>query len=93
MKTAATTTSILAIARIALRGCLFLTAPLVIGKAVAQIPSAIRKAMPKLADASEDPRDYQLVHFNINPKVFAPTGSRGRLGLSIRDVRVELVMP
>jgi len=54
---------------------------------------AMRKAMPKLADASEDPRDYQLVHFNINPEVFAPTGSRGRLGLSIRDVRVELLAP
>ena len=54
---------------------------------------AMRKAMPKLADASNDPRDYQLVHFNINPEVFAPTGSRGRLGLSIRDVRVELFAP
>ena len=55
--------------------------------------SAMRKAMPKLATASEDPRDYQLAHFNINPEVFAPTGSRGRLGLSIRDVRVELLAP
>ncbi len=54
---------------------------------------AMRKAMPKLATASEDPRDYQLAHFNINPEVFAPTGSRGRLGLSIRNVRVELLAP
>ncbi len=54
---------------------------------------AMRKAMPRLADASEDPRDYQLVHFNINPEVFAPAGSRGRLGVSIRDVRVELFAP
>jgi len=55
--------------------------------------SAMRKAMPRLATASEDPRDYQLAHFNINPEVFAPTGSRGRLGLSIRDVRVECLAP
>ena len=54
---------------------------------------AMRKAMPKLATASEDPRDYHLAHFNINPEVFAPTGSRGRLGLSIRNVRVELLSP
>jgi len=52
---------------------------------------AMRKAMPKLADASEDPRDYRLAHFNINPEVFAPTGSRGRLGLSTRDVQVDLL--
>jgi len=54
---------------------------------------AMRKAMPRLATASEDPRDYQLVHFNINPEVFAPAQSRGRLGVSIRDVRVQLVAP
>jgi hypothetical protein len=54
---------------------------------------AMRKAMPRLADASEDPRDYQLVHFNINPEVFAPARSRGRLGVSIRAVQVELFAP
>lgn len=52
---------------------------------------AMKKAMPKLATASEDPRDYQLIHFNINPEVFAPQGSRGQLGLSMRDLRVELL--
>jgi hypothetical protein len=51
---------------------------------------AMKKAMPKLATASEDPRDYQLIHFNINPEVFAPQGSRGQLGLALRNVRVEL---
>ena len=43
------------------------------------------------ATSSTDPRDYQLAQFNINPEVFAPTGSRGRLGLSIREVRVEVL--
>ncbi len=37
---------------------------------------AMKKAMPKLANASEDPRDYQLIYFNINPEVHAPQGSR-----------------
>lgn len=52
---------------------------------------AMKKAMPKLATASEDPRDYQLIHFNLNPEVFAPQGSRGQLGLSLRGIRVELL--
>jgi hypothetical protein len=52
---------------------------------------AMKKAMPKLAPASEDPRHYQLIHFNINPEVYAPTGSRGQLGLSLRGVRVEMI--
>ena len=54
---------------------------------------AMRKARPSLAAASADPRDYQLTHFNINPEVFAPAGSRGRLGMAIRDVRVDLLSP
>jgi len=54
---------------------------------------AMKKAMPKLAPTSENPRDYQLIHFNINPEVYAPQGSRGRLGLALRDVRVELHAP
>ena len=54
---------------------------------------AMKNAMPKLAPASEDPRDYQLVHFNINPEVYAPKGSRGQLGLSLRDIRVEVLAP
>lgn len=51
----------------------------------------MKKAMPKLAPASEDPRDYQLIHFNLNPEVFAPQGSHGRIGLAMRDIRVELI--
>jgi hypothetical protein len=47
--------------------------------------------MPKLASASEDPRDYQLIHFNSNPEVCAPTGSQGQLGLSLCDIRVEMI--
>ncbi|MEN3940603.1 hypothetical protein WJU23_04855 [Prosthecobacter sp. SYSU 5D2] len=54
---------------------------------------AMKKARPKLVAVSEDPRDYQLIHFNINPEVYAPTGSRARLGLALRDVRVELLAP
>jgi hypothetical protein len=53
----------------------------------------MKKAMPKLANTSQDPLDYQLIHFNINPEVFAPQGSRGELGLSLRDVRVEMLAP
>lgn len=55
--------------------------------------AAMREAMPNVAAASEDPRDYQLIHFNINPEVSAPQGSRGRLGLSLRGIRVELLAP
>lgn len=55
--------------------------------------AAMRRAIPALAAASEDPRDYQLIHFNINPEVSAPRASRGRLGLSLRDIRVELLAP
>jgi len=53
--------------------------------------ASMRKAMPQFAAASEDPRDYQLIHFNINPEVSAPQGSRGQLGLALRDIRVELL--
>ncbi len=52
---------------------------------------AMKKAMPKLTAVSEVPSDYQLIHFNINPEVYAPQGSRGQLGLSLRDIRVELI--
>lgn len=52
---------------------------------------AMKKAMPKLIAASEDPRDYQLIHFNINPEIFAPTGSRGQLGLALRELRVDVL--
>ena len=52
---------------------------------------AMKKTMPKLTEVSEVPSDYQLIHFNINPEVYAPQGSRGQLGLSLRDIRVELI--
>lgn len=51
---------------------------------------AMKRRWPKLAEMSEEPSDYQLTHFNINPEVYAPQGSRGRLGLALRDIRVEL---
>jgi hypothetical protein len=53
--------------------------------------SAMRKRLPKTADISDDPSDYRLLHFNVNPEVYAPEGSRGRLGLAMRDIRVLLL--
>ena len=53
----------------------------------------MKKRLPDLADAAEDPSDYQLTHFNVNPEVYAPEGSRGRLGLALRDIRVVLLEP
>lgn len=53
--------------------------------------AAMRKHFPRLADASEDPSQYQLVHFNLNPEVYAPADSRGRLGLALRDINVVLL--
>ena len=55
--------------------------------------AAMKQRLPDLADASENPSDYQLVHFNANPEVYAPAGSRGRLGLALRDIRVLLLAP
>ena len=52
---------------------------------------AMKKAKPKLAAVSEDSHDYQLIHLSLNPEVFAPKGSRGRLGLALRDIRVEVI--
>ena len=54
---------------------------------------AMKGRQPRYADVSEDPRDYQLTHFNVNPEVYAPRGSRGRLGLALRDIRVLLLAP
>ena len=55
--------------------------------------AAMKNRWPRFADVSEDPRDYQLIHFNVNPEVYAPSGSRGRLGLALRDIRVSLLAP
>ena len=52
---------------------------------------AMTKRLAGQADASDDPRDYRLLHFNVNPEVYAPEGSRGRLGLALREIRVELL--
>lgn len=52
---------------------------------------AMKQRWPKLEKMSEEPRDYQLTHFNINPEVYAPPASRGRLGLALRDIRVAIV--
>ena len=53
--------------------------------------AAMKNRWPDLANASEDAGDYQLTHFNLNPEVYAPDGSRGQLGLAVRDIRVLLV--
>ena len=53
--------------------------------------AAMRKRIPQMASVSEDPREFELVHFNVNPEVYAPEGSRGRLGLAVRDIRVLLL--
>ena len=54
---------------------------------------AMKSRWPKFAEVSEEAGNYRLVHFNINPEVHAPIGSRGRLGLAVRDVRVVLIAP
>jgi hypothetical protein len=59
-----------------------------------ELSAAIREMKgrwPKFAHVSEDAGDYRLVHFNVNPEVYAPGGSCGRLGLALRNVRVELL--
>jgi hypothetical protein len=53
--------------------------------------AAMKKRLPKSAEASDEPQDYQLLHFNANPEVYAPQGSRGRLGLAIRDLQIVLL--
>jgi len=54
---------------------------------------AMKDRWPKFAQVSEDARDYRLIHFNINPEVYAPSGSRGQIGLALRNVRVTLWAP
>jgi hypothetical protein len=53
--------------------------------------AALKQRWPEWEDLSEDPADFQLTHFNVNPEVHAPIGSRGRLGLAMRDIRLVLV--
>jgi hypothetical protein len=52
---------------------------------------AMRKRLPGMASVSDDPRDYQFLHVNVNPEVYAPEESRGRLGLALRDIRIVLL--
>jgi hypothetical protein len=52
---------------------------------------AMQKRFPETAAVSGNIADLRLIHFNLNPEVFAPKGSRGRLGLALRNIRVELV--
>jgi hypothetical protein len=52
---------------------------------------AMQKRFPETAAVSGNVADLRLIHFNLNPEVFAPKGSRGRLGLALRNIRVELV--
>lgn len=52
---------------------------------------AMQKRFPDTAAVSGNIADLRLIHFNLNPEVFAPKGSRGRLGLALRNIRVELV--
>lgn len=55
--------------------------------------AAMKGRLPDLAAASDEPSDYQLTHFNVNPEVYAPEGSRGRLGLALWNIRIVLLVP
>lgn len=55
--------------------------------------AGMKKRLPQMANASDDPPDYRLIHFNVNPEVYASEGSRGRLGLALHDIRVLLLAP
>ena len=52
---------------------------------------AMQKRFPETAAVSGNIADPRLIHFNLNPEISAPKGSRGRLGLAFRNIRVELV--
>jgi hypothetical protein len=52
---------------------------------------AMQARFPETSAVSGNPADLRMVHFNINPEVYAPKASRGRLGLTLRDVRVEVL--
>lgn len=51
---------------------------------------AMKSRWSDLSGVSEEPQDYSLVHLNVNPEVYAPAGSRGQLGLTLRNIRVRL---
>jgi hypothetical protein len=52
---------------------------------------AMQAKFPATAAISTTASDYLLAHFNLNPEIHAPPGTRGTLGLSLRDIRVEVV--
>jgi hypothetical protein len=52
---------------------------------------AMQARFPETFAVSGNPADLRMVHFNLNPEVYAPKASRGRLGLTLRDVRVEVL--
>jgi len=54
---------------------------------------AMQKRFPETAAVSGDIANLHLIHFNLNPEVFAPKATRGRLGMALRDVRVEVLAP
>jgi len=54
---------------------------------------AMQKRFPETAAVSGDIANLHLIHFNLNPEVFAPNATRGRLGMALRDVRVEVLAP
>jgi|GEM_PF-243496 len=55
--------------------------------------AALRQRFPETGTLSTQAADYQLVHVNVNPEVYAPAGSRGQIGLALRDLRVALHRP
>jgi hypothetical protein len=52
---------------------------------------AMQARFPETSAVSDNAADLRLIHFNLNPEVYAPKASRGRLGLALRDVRVEVL--
>ena len=52
--------------------------------------AALHRRFPETASLSTDPADYQLVHINLNPEIYAPPGSRGQIGLAVKGLRVAL---
>ena len=55
--------------------------------------STNRGLVPESRLRQSESADDPLVHFNVNPEVYAPEGSRGGLGLAMRDIRVVLLAP
>jgi hypothetical protein len=52
---------------------------------------AMRARFPETAAVSDNAADLRLIHFNLNPEVYAPKASRGLLGLALRNVRVDVL--